>query len=152
MQEDMQVITSHLSHPAPLLEHLSISCYSSPRHRYPALPSTLFNRDLSSLRKLRLENVRTELLWRNMVDLTSFTLSYTPPEAVSIGQLLDFFESASYLEKIKFHFATTSVQNGRLVSLAYLKRIHIDGDGPSSSSVKESDSGLHADHNLALFQ
>jgi len=137
MQEDMQVITSHLSHPAPLLEHLSISCYSSPRDRYPALPSTLFNGDLSSLRKLRLETVRTELPWRNMVNLTSFTLSFTPPGAVSVGRLLDFFESAPYLEKIKLHFATptTSAQNGRLVSLACLKRIHIDGDGPSSSSV-----------------
>jgi hypothetical protein len=71
MPGDLQAITAHLSRPAPLLEKLSIcgdSDYGS--HRNPVLMPALFNGDLSSLRKLRLECVRTELPWRNMVNLT----------------------------------------------------------------------------------
>jgi len=133
--EDLEVATSHLSHPVPLLEHLSI--YSSPGYlpdRYPALPSALFSGDLSSLRTLCLESVHTEFPWRNMVNLTSFILSYTPPGVVSVGQLLDFFENAPYLEKVELYFVTPTAgsQNGRLVSLACLKSMHIEDDGPIS--------------------
>ena len=135
--ENMQDITSHLSHPAPLLECLSIDAgYDDLPHLRPAITSTIFNGDLSSLRTLLLKYVRTELPWRNMVNLTSFTLSHTPPGAVSVGQLLDFFESAPHLRRIKLRrvqlrFAT-GVQNGRLVSLACLKSMDIDDNGPSS--------------------
>jgi len=80
---NVEVVTraiSCLSHPAPLLEHLSIrSNPTTVPALCPALPSTLFNGDLSSLRTLRLEAVHTELPWRNMLNLTSFTLSYIPP-------------------------------------------------------------------------
>jgi len=76
--EDMKVVSSRLSHPAPLLEHLSICSKptNEPDH-HPALRSTLFSGDLSSLRTLCLESVYTELPWRNMVNLTSFALSHT---------------------------------------------------------------------------
>jgi len=40
--ENIQVIT-HLSHPAPLLENLSICYKGGTLHHHPALPSTLFN-------------------------------------------------------------------------------------------------------------
>ena len=137
--EDVEVVTrviSHLSHPAPLLEHLSIRAggESVPDH-YPALPSALFNGDLSSLRTLCLELVSTELHWRNMVNLTSFILSYTPSGAVSIGQLLDFFESAPHLEEVKLYFATPTAgaQNGRSVSLACLKNMCIADDDHAPS-------------------
>jgi len=51
--------------------------------------------------------------------------------AVSVGQFLDFFESAPYLEKVKLCFGTPTAgtQNGRLVSLACLKSMYIDGGG-----------------------
>jgi len=132
--EDIRTITSHLSHPAPLLEHLSISCTGRPPHRHPVITSTLFNGDLSPLRILRLVLVRTELPWRNMVNLTSFTLSDTPPGAVSVEQFLDFFESAPSLEEVELYFVTPTAgaQNRRLVSLACLKSMLINGDGPSS--------------------
>jgi len=76
---------------------------------------------------LRLEFVRTELPWRNMVNLTSLALTRIPPGAVPAGWLLDFFGSAPYLEEVKIWRATpkSSTQGGRLVSLAYLKSMDI---------------------------
>ena len=132
--ENIHAITSHLSHPAPLLENLSICYNGRTLYHHPDLPSTLFNGDLSSLRTLRLVLVRTELPWRNMINLTSFTLSHTPPGTVSVGQLLDFFESAPYLEEVEHRFATptTGAQDCRLVSLAYLKSMCIEDDDPPS--------------------
>jgi len=64
-----------------------------------------------------------------MVNLTLFTFFHTG--AVSVGQFLDFFESAPYLEKVKHCFGTLTAgtQNGRLVSLACLKSMYIDGGG-----------------------
>ena len=100
-------------------------------NRNPILPLSLFGGDLSSLRELFLEAVHTELPWRNMVNLTWFLLANT--SSVSMKQLLDFFESAPHLREIQLSFAapTSGTQDGRLVSLACLKKIHIDG-GPSS--------------------
>ena len=128
-------IITHLPPSAPLLEMLDIShTYRSwTRHNLPFM-ATFFNGDLSSLRKLRLEGVRTDLPWRNMVNLTLVVLRNTPPDGPSIKQLLDFFESAPRLRKIKLDSATpaTGEQRGRLVSLAYLKRMGILWDSPSS--------------------
>jgi len=63
-------ITAHLTHPAPFLEDLSIDggCELRPRDN-PVLTTSLFNGDLSSVRELCLRSVRTELPWRNMVNL-----------------------------------------------------------------------------------
>ena len=133
--DDLQDITTHLSRPAPLLEHLLIDggCeYETGRN--PVLTTTLFDGDLSSLRFLHLQSVRTKLLWRNMANLTSFTLAHLLPADVSLRQLLDFFESAPRLRDIiLFRTTPTSgAQNGRLVSLACLKNMEIIGDEPSS--------------------
>ena len=69
-----------------------------------------------------------------MVNLTSFGLAHTPPGAISVGQLLDFFESAPHLREVTLTFATPTAgaQNGRLVSMACLKNMYIDGYNPSS--------------------
>jgi hypothetical protein len=77
-------------------------------------------------------SVRTELPWRNMVNLTSFELGHTIPDHVTIRELLDFFESTPHLRKIKLLFATptSGAQHGRLVSLACLKRMNIVGEEP----------------------
>jgi hypothetical protein len=86
---NLSAITAHLSRPAPLLEYLVIDGnYESGPQRNPVLTTTLFNGDLSSLRGLCLHSVRTELPWRNMVNLTSFELYDT---GMLIRQLLDFF-------------------------------------------------------------
>ena len=133
--ENLQGFAARLSHPAPLLESLTIEvdCECSPQHG-PVIPTTLFDKDLSSLCELRLKCIRTELPWRNMVNLTSFALGYTFQGNFPIGHLLDFFESAPRLRNIQLHSATptSGAQTGRLVSLECLKRMDIIGGGPSS--------------------
>ena len=133
--KSLQDITAHLSLPAPFLEDLQIdghpALYSQPDN--PVLASTLFNGDLSSLRVLCLRSVRTELPWRNMVNLTTFTLVRTLPGEISVGHFLDFFESAPRLREVRLHAATPTfgAQNGRLASLVCLKRMNIIGGRPS---------------------
>ena len=131
----VQDIVAHLSHRAPLLARLGIDGGSQSRpQRNPVLTTALFNGDLSSLRELRLQYVRTELPWRSMANLTSFTLSQMLPGDLSITQLLDFFESAPRLRNIKLDSATpvTGGQDGRLVSLDCLKTMDILRGDPSS--------------------
>ena len=129
----IQDVTTHIFHPAPLLEYLSMtSRHGEGPHRDPLLISTHFDGDLSSLRTLRLECVRTELPWRNMVNLTSLRLVRTSP--VSVRRTLDFFENAPHLREVELWSVTQipSAENGRLVSLACLKRMDITGGGSSS--------------------
>jgi len=104
--ENLQLITAHLSQPAPHLERLSIhgGCNQASPHS-PTLTPTLFNGDLSSLRKLCLEYICTELPWRNMINLTSFILTHTTLDGVSITQFLNFFESAPNLRTINLYSA-----------------------------------------------
>ena len=126
--ENLQGITTHLSHPAPTLEDMSIiGGREFGPEDVPILIPTLFGGDLSSLRKLCLEYVRTELPWRNMVNLTSLRLVNTSP--ISTDQLLDFLEGAFNLRDVDFCFKTPTSgdQNGRLVSLTHLKRMCIWG-------------------------
>jgi len=132
--ENVQNITAHLSHPAPLLEHLEICVDYLPA---PRLTSALFDGDLSSLRELYLDTVRTELPWRNMVNLTSFALGNVQPGEISVIQLLDFFENAPYLREVNLPFVTPTpgAQGGRLVLLACLEWMRISGGGPPSVSL-----------------
>jgi len=133
--ENIQKITAHLSRPAPLLEDLTIFVDSQPTpRRYPVPTPTLFDGDFSSLRKLDLVSVHTELPWRNMANLTMFTLRYTPPGGISASQLLDFFESAPHLRQVELELAipTSGAQNGRLVSLSCLKVMRIIDRRPPS--------------------
>lgn len=95
--------------------------------------TSVFNGDLSSLCRLLLESVRTELPWRNVVNLISFRLAYTLPGEVSVGQLLDFFENTPYLRESDPDFATptSGARDGQLVSLVCLKGMNFIGNGPS---------------------
>jgi hypothetical protein len=129
-----QDIADPLSRSAPLLEELSIrGAYDYAPNRNPVLPPTLFNGDLSSLRELKLGSVHTELRWRNMVNLTSIMLARMSWGNDSVEQLLDFFESAPHLRKVQLLATLTSnAQNGRLVSLACLRRMEITGGGSAS--------------------
>jgi hypothetical protein len=131
-QDHFKAITNCLSRPAPLLEDLNIFGSADDPFSNPVLPTTLFNGDLSSLRNLQLHSLRTRLPWRNMVSLTSFSLGYVLEPRVSIRQLLDFFESAPCLLDIELTFATpaSGAQNGRLVSLARLRKLYIYGFQP----------------------
>jgi len=132
MPDHLQDITNYLSHPAPLLQDLSIFGSSDDPHLNPVLPTTLFDGDLSSLRELCLHSVQTKLPWKNMDGLTSFTLGYVLEPRVTIGQLLDFFESAPSLRDVDLTFSTptSGAQIGRLVSLVHLRKLNISGFRP----------------------
>ena len=131
---NLQEVIAQLSHSAPLLESLTIEakCESPPQH-CPMIMPTLFDGDLSSLRELHLQCILTTLPWRNMVNLTSFTLAYVSSDQSPVRCLLDFFQSAPRLCQIKLQFAasTFGAQRGRLVSLECLKRMDIIGSSPS---------------------
>ena len=120
---NLQDVTTSLSLSAPLLEDRSIDGGCQPN---PALTSKLFNGDPSSLRKLCLRSVHTELPWRGMANLMSLTLGSTTPGDVSV--LLDFFESAPRLHEVVISTISTSgAQVGRLVSPANLEMIYVLG-------------------------
>ena len=125
--ENLQLVSASLSLPAPLLEVLSVRSYGD-----PVFSPAIFNGDLSSLHELQLVRVRTGLPWRNMVNLTLFALSHESP--ISVGQFLDFFESAPHLCEIDISPTTVipDAQNGRLVPLPCLQRMNA-GHHPSSS-------------------
>ena len=133
-QDHLRNIVNCFSRPAPLLEKLYIFGSSDDPFSNPALATTLFDGDLSSLRVLCLHSLRTKLPWRNMVNLTSFTLGYVLRPRVTIGELLDFFDSAPSLVNVDLTYATPAfgAQNGRLVSLAHLKQFDIYGSQPTS--------------------
>jgi len=121
-------VIAHLPNHAPTLETLKIDgIFRARTLQDPLLAAALFNGDLSSLRVLHLEYVRTELPWRNMVNLTLFVLRKIALGSLSIGQLLDFLESAPHLRGIELDSAspTTDGESQRLVSLACLKRMDL---------------------------
>ena len=133
--EELQAIAGHLSHSAPLLERLDVDgAFQILSGRRCVLPSTIFGGDLSSLRELNLDTVLTELPWRNMANLTSFTWRSNLVDDFTIGQLLDFLETAPRLRKIYFNFATlvSGGENGRLISLDHLERMGVIECGPTS--------------------
>ncbi|KAF9650943.1 hypothetical protein BDM02DRAFT_3111242 [Thelephora ganbajun] len=128
--DHLEDITKHLTHPAPVLEALTIDGSSNDFEINSAFTPALFGGDLSSLRELHLHSVRTQLPWRGMVNLTSFSLLRL---TITVEQLLDFFESAPRLLEVELLAAWAfGTQNGRLVSLAHLRRLHISGSQPPS--------------------
>jgi hypothetical protein len=133
-----QDITQHLVHPAPLLEYMLINGGHPDSGFTSTLTAELFDGDLTSLHQLHLFSVDTQLPWRNMRNLTSFSLGHTSgPLNISVGQIMDFLESAPRLLKIKLFFAAPTsgvhAQNRRLVTLAHLKRLTISGSQRPSS-------------------
>ena len=101
--DDLRDATDRLSCPAPLLEELLINCDTRFGLDRQPLSHTLFNGDLSSLRKLRLEAVpRAELPWKNMINLISLALCRTS-------------------------VPNPSDEHERLVSLPHLKTLYIPG-------------------------
>ena len=105
-----------------------------PEGREPCDLTTLFDGDLSSLRNLCLLTRCTELPWRNMVNLTSFLLCFTPHGGISTTPLLDFFEGAPHLQEVGLCFISPTPinQNRRLVSLTCLRKLFIRDRQPTS--------------------
>ena len=124
----LENLTPHFSRPIPLLRELSIDIFGLST---AILEDTLFNGDLSSLRSLALDMVITHLPWRNLSNLTTFELSFTPEGEPSIARLLDFFEDACHLRDITLHHSipvSSNVPPERVVPLASLKTLAIDTD------------------------
>ena len=119
-------LNKYFTCPTPLLRKLKIDL-AFDHNPAPSFPGTLFNGDLSSLRKLSLAGFTTNLPWRNLVNLTTFELHHSsgtvdPP---FVTRLLDFFESAPLLSKIELCHsipASSNVPPERLVSLPHLKK------------------------------
>ena len=110
---------------APLLEVLDISL-TCPHP--PVLNRTLFNGDLSSLRKLTLGGVITRLPWRNMANLTVFNLKSCHPGRDFITRLLNFFACAPLLHTIILEDSIPKSSNAppeRIVPLPHLRMLAI---------------------------
>ncbi|KAF9789215.1 hypothetical protein BJ322DRAFT_1105084 [Thelephora terrestris] len=122
--EYLKDVADHLSNPEPLLEWLEMNQFTTPI-------SGLFAGDLSSLRNLRLSHLNIELSWRNMTNLTSVRLhTISPP--IPVAQLLNCFEGAPLLRTIRLTdtISTSDSQDDRLVLLASLKTMKINGGAP----------------------
>ena len=118
-------VLRHFRCQAPLLEELDISVYHS---HDSILDRALFDRDLSSLRKLTLFRVTMHLPWNNMANLKVLNLILCPP-GHDITRLLNFFESAPLLHTVKLHDSLPDSSNApaqRIVPLSYLKALTIN--------------------------
>ena len=131
--------------PAPLLKELVIDIGSNDR-----IPGgALFNGDLSSLRKLRLCGITTNLPWRNLANLQIFEIR--PGHHHKITQLLDFFEAAPILHTIELSFSiptSSDAPPGRIVPLPRLNSLRIIAGAPHSILLNH----LHVPTGSSLFQ
>ena len=121
----LPVLVKHFSCALPRLEKLKIrfTCDQT-----PTFPDELFNGDLSSLRELSLAGVITSLPWRGLSNLTTFDLCDVPEDRILLTQLLDFFESAPHIHRIRLLNAipdSSDAPAGRVVSLPHLKELVI---------------------------
>jgi len=119
----VRTLAENFSRPIPLLEKLKLNfvCYPP-----ITLPDTLFDGELSSLRKLRLAGVLTPLSWGRMENLAIFNLYNTPGDMILLTCLLDFFESVPRLHDIRLQDSTPDESNApprRIVFLPNLKKL-----------------------------
>jgi len=115
----------YLGSRAPLLKKLEIHFHDLPIR---LTATSLFDGNLSSLRKLRLSGVLTNLPWQNLSNLTVFSFCSVPSNTLSITHLLDFFEGASFLREIKLEDSLPDSSNapvGRVVYLPHLRFLRI---------------------------
>ena len=131
--DHLQDIVDRLSYPAPLLNDLFISGSLTHPDLNPVLSTTLFDGDISSLHRLDLLSLRTDLPWRNMANLTLFSMFYIISPRVTVGQLLDFFESAPRLSDVELRFSAPEFTGtGRSVSMSNLRTLQFSDSQPSS--------------------
>ena len=123
-------LIEHLGSPAPLLKTLSLTVADGEN---VALQDTIFGGDISSLHTLRLDGVISNLAWENMSNLRTFSLHNVPVDNVSVTRLLNFFERAPLLRKIRLDNAfpnSSDAPPGRVVSLPNLKYLKIVAHQP----------------------
>jgi len=111
--------------PTPLLKKINLI---SARNVVITIEYKIFNENLSSLRELRLAGVLPNLAWGNISNLKTFDLRRVLGNKVSVTQLLDFFERAPHLRKIRLEHSSpnsSDAPTGRVVSLPHLKFLTI---------------------------
>ena len=122
--DDLLQLIEHFDSPAPLLEELNLTFTCTEN---PVIQGPLFDGNFS-LRELRLSGVTTNLTWGNLSKLKTFDLRRVPSNKMSVTQLLNFFERAPLLRKLRLEdaFPTSSdAPSGRVVSLPNLEFITI---------------------------
>ena len=131
-------VLSHFRCPTPLLEKLDIHIPFLAEPDSSRISGALFNGELPSLRELYLCGVITDLAWRNTWNLTVFTLS-NPQDfkgfKLSVTQILDFFESAPFLQRVEFYYPfpnSSDAPPGRIVPLRRLKTLALGTHSPPS--------------------
>ena len=127
---DPQNVLGHFRNHAPLLEKLEINST-----RDWVLDATLFNGDLSSLRKLRLAGVITYFPWKRLANLQVVNLK-AKRHSYRTSQILDFFESAPLLHTISLQYPmpdSSDAPPDRIATLRHLKVLTINPPPPQSA-------------------
>lgn len=130
--DDIPDIISHFFHQTPLLKELRISLSGPPG---AVLNDAFLYGDLSSLHALSLAGVITHLPWKNLSNLTTFSLSSIPADRTSMTQLLNFFENCPLLHTITLKDSlpnSSDAPPNRIVSLPCLDKLSIDAQPPHS--------------------
>ena len=114
-------LIQHFGSTSPFLKTLSLTVRNGEEF---VLQDSVFGGNLSSLHKLHLDRVITNLAWKNMSSLRSFELSAVPADKISVTQLLDLFEGAPLLRRILLDEAfpdSSDAPPGRIVPLPNLE-------------------------------
>ena len=118
-------LAEHFKYPAPLLRKLDI------RVRAACTPRTeisIFKRDFSSLRELRLSKVLTDLPLQNLSNLTRLDFHRVPN--ITMTRLLSIFEHASLLRQIRLADSlpdSSDAPDERVVPLPHLELLRTHG-------------------------
>ena len=126
-------VIEHFRCHTPLLEMLDIRVSPHPLKGSNTFDNTLFNGDLSSLRKLHLRGVITELPWKNLANLQVVKLD--SDRQYRTTQMLDFLERAPLLHTVFLHYPmpkSSDAPRERMVPLRHLKTFTIGQQPPHS--------------------
>ena len=128
-------LTKHLGSPAPLLKNLKLVVASDEK---PVLQDNIFYGDLSSLRRLHLDGVISNLAWENVSNLQTFILRDIPGDKVSVNKLLHLFERAPLLRKIDIDNAlpdSSDAPPGRVEPLPNLELLRVETCAEKSHTI-----------------
>ena len=127
-------LTKHLGSPAPLLKNLKLVVIADE----PVLQDTVFDGDLSSLHRLHLDGVVSNMAWKDVSNLRTLVLRDIRGENVSVNKLLHLFERAPLLRKIDLWNAfpdSSDAPPGRVESLPNLEFLRVDTRARKSHAV-----------------
>ena len=137
MTDDFPDIINYFFRRAPLLKELNISLSDSPD---TVLSDAFLDGDLSSLCVLTLAGVITHLPWKNLSNLTTFSLRCIPLGGISMTQLLNFFENSPLLHTITLKDSLpyySDAPPNRIVSLPCLDKLSISALPPHSMLLNQ---------------